>query len=102
MLQTVAEMLLLAESDALVLGRSRFAYAALLLSRTIQQSYHLTLDRPCQTRRGRKRVHLANNDGSWAARCVGEGGFYSVRALHDGQGALRPDANGGPRFLMRF
>ena len=103
MVQTVAEMLLLAESDALVLGRSRFAYVALLLSRTIRQSFHLTLDRSrmCQSRWRKKRARL-RSDASWTMRCVGTGGLYSIRALQDERGAFRSDAHGGPRFLMRF
>ena len=47
-LHTVAELLLLAESDILILGRSRFPLAALLLSHTCTEAYHLFLDRRCR------------------------------------------------------
>jgi hypothetical protein len=82
-LQTVAELLLLAESDVLVIGRSRFAYAALLLSRTCQQTFHVTIDR----RRRWRRCHSTPN-GTWAMRCIGPDRQYSVRMLQDDDGAL--------------
>jgi len=54
-LHTVAELFLLAESTILILGRSRFALAALLLSVRCVLSLHVHLDRSC-SRRGMRRA----------------------------------------------
>ena len=113
-LHTVAELLLLSEVDMLVLGRSRFPMAALLLSKRCRAAYHLYLDRAC--RRARKpyaseMAHFApaqliqnehsrffDETGNQPAghsrrvlRCFGTGGAYSARSLQDAQGNLLRD-----------
>lgn len=106
MLQTVAELLLLAESDVLVIGRSRFAYAALLLSPRCRQTFHITIDRRRALRN--RRCHTTPN-GTWAMRCIGPEQKYSVRMLQDSNGDLislagKPwrEARKLPLFLHSF
>jgi len=65
-LQTVAELLLLAEAHVLVLGRSRFGLAALLLSGRCVLALHVHLDRACL--RNRARLHAAKTTASLRAK----------------------------------
>ena len=116
MVETVAEVLLLGESDALVIGRSRFAYVALLLSKTCRRAFHVTLDRRCRpyatsegVRRANARYVAARPDETWAARCIGPDGQYSVRSLVDATGALHTPAGRSwkevqrvPQFIRLF
>ena len=106
-LLTVAELMLLSESRVLVLGRSRFPVAALLLSRSCRQSFHLFLDRRC--RRGGRSQRLVgaaaarslteeavpmldmNSRNRRAMRCIGTDGAYTARRLQDGNGQLLQD-----------
>ena len=106
-LHTVAELLLLAESDILILGRSRFPLAALLLSHTCTEAYHLFLDRRCRKApRYGKSTPFAAGDlkhqyvqpwiqiNKWSRKvlkCFGASRAYSARALHDEDGWLRRD-----------
>ena len=53
-LRVVAELLLLAEAPVIVMGRSRFPMAALLLSPICQQAFVLFQDRTCRRRRRRR------------------------------------------------
>ena len=117
-LHTIAELYLLSEADVLVLGRSRFPMAALLLSRTCRASLHLFLDRRCRRAR-RPRPLIMNStaerpfapstleqseppafDASAlsrgtssrkALRCFGTGAEYSARTLQGVDGRLQHD-----------
>ena len=92
LLHTVAELLLLSESDVLVLGRSRFPMAALLLSRSCKQALFLFLDRRCRRKNARRMPTLdlgARNRK--ALRCVGTEFAYSARRLQDPRGRLLHD-----------
>ena len=92
--QTVAELLLLAESDALVLSASRFATAALLLCRNCRQALFVTTDKLC----------ARTPDGAvWYAAsptrplsCIGPRGGFSAVELMDAHGEIETDV---PRFL---
>ena len=65
-LHAVAELWSLAQASVLILGRSRFPVAALLLSPSCRQSLHLFLDRTCRAkrrRRGRAVAAAESRDG---------------------------------------
>ena len=92
--ETVAEMLLLAESRVLVFSRSRFPVAALLLSRTCKQAFQLRRDGSC----GRTASFAMNptellqpwqRHSAWRfpARCLA-GSIYTISALQDRRGQL--------------
>ena len=111
-LRTVAELWALAQASVLILGRSRFPVAALLLSPSCRQSLHLFLDRTCRPRRRRRgradAAATATTGGAAqllaaipslqlsethrkALRCIGTDGAYSARRLQDAQGRLLTD-----------
>ena len=104
-LHAVAEVLLLAESDALVLGQSRFPGAALLLSHSVRRSLLVILDKACRRHAPPPSAgapSLAppppNETASpYALRCVGSANAYSAVHLQDAEGRLRAD-----RFLAYF
>ena len=66
-MSTVAEMLLLAESRALVIGRSRFSLAALLLSSSHVAALHVYLDPRCRSKRRLRRRRGARTERFVAA-----------------------------------
>jgi hypothetical protein len=113
-LRTVAELLLLSEAHVLVLGRSRFPMAALLLSGTCRESHHLFLDKRCRRRqRGRTpraadiafapeqletyatpevvAIPTARRPGHRMLQCFGASAAYSARSLQEPDGSLEAD-----------
>ena len=115
-LHAVAELWSLAQASVLILGRSRFPVAALLLSPSCRQSLHLFLDRTCRPKRRRRGRAVAAAAATATAggvgqphheaavplldmrethrkalRCIGTDGAYSARRLQDAQGRLLTD-----------
>ena len=111
-LRTVAELVLLSQSHVLVLGRSRFPVAALLLSSSCREAYHLFQDKRCRRRAPARAEAAAAAEPVFVParleqsasppfdeatgqrkvlRCFGTRSAYSARTLQDGTGRLLPD-----------
>jgi len=98
--ETVAEMLLLAESRVLLFSRSRFPVSALLLSRSCQKAFYLRRVRGSCARpegNGSRKTSLLDLLEPWQRgwrsvvsgvnRCM-QGALYAISTLHDQRGLL--------------
>lgn len=83
LLETLAELALLAESDVLLHGASAFADVAVMLCRRCKRALRLQLDPKCPVRSGEVvPIHKA-----WP-RCFGDGGRYSATEEIDAEGRI--------------
>ena len=92
--QTVAELLLLAESDVLVLSTSRYATAALLLCARCRQALFVSTDKLCARSPAGAVWYAASPTRPLS--CVGPRGGFSAIELMDARGEIESDV---PHFL---